>query len=256
MISNQKIKAIIVDDEYPARAMIKSLAENYTDMIEITGEAKNGKNAVKLINETNADLIFLDINMPDLSGFELLQKIKHEPYIIFTTAYQQYAIKAFETNAIDYLVKPIEETRFAKSIEKLQRFIASKRHSDLSQLKNIFQELQQIKKPTAIPVKTGDKFILVRLSNISFFEAKEKYVFIITTDNKKHLSDTRLSEFEEMLPSNFIRVQKSFIINKDKIYEIHKYFGNRLIITMDDKNKTRITSGITYINSIRLALGL
>lgn len=256
MINSHKIKAIIVDDEYPARVLVRSLAEKYADIIEIISEAKNGKEAVNQINETGADLIFLDINMPDLNGFELLSKIRHQPFIVFTTAYEQYAIKAFETNAIDYLLKPIDEKRFALCIQKLQHFIKARKHSELSHLKNVLQELQQTKKPTAIPVKTGDKFILIRLDNVSYFEAKEKYVFIVTDDNKKHLSDTRLSEFEEMLPSNFIRIQKSFIINKDKIYELHKYFGNRLIIIMADKNKTRITSGITYINSIRSALGL
>ncbi len=252
---SHKIKAIIVDDEYPARVMVRSLAEKHADIIEIIAEAKNGKEAISQINKTDADLIFLDINMPDLNGFELLSKISHQPFVIFTTAYEQYAIKAFETNAIDYLLKPIEEKRFAVCIQKLQHFLEAKKHSDLSQLTKVLKELQQIKKPTAIPVKTGDKFILIRLENVLYFEAKEKYIFIVTDDNKKHLSDTRLSEFEEMLPSNFIRIQKSFIINKDKIYELHKYFGNRLIITMNDKNKTRITSGITYINSIRSALG-
>ena len=197
--------------------------------------------------------------MPNINGFELLTKIKHQPFIIFTTAYEQYAIKAFETNSIDYLVKPVEEKRFAQSIQKLQRFVKNNiHHSDIEQLKNLFIEFHQNKKvtATAIPIKIGDRFILIRLEDVAYLEAKEKYVYVVTAENKEHLSDTRLAEFEEILPARFIRVQKSFIINKDRITEIHKYFGNRLIITMNDKNKTRIKTGITYITQIRESLGL
>jgi two-component system, LytTR family, response regulator len=257
MNAENKIKAIIVDDEYPARLMIKNLAENHSDVIRIIAEAKSGKQAIKQINDAIPDLIFLDINMPDMTGFELLSKIKHQPNIIFTTAYEKYAIEAFETNSIDYLVKPIEGKRFAQSILKLQRFSdKGKSHLDLSQLKDFFQDLNKTKKPSAIPIKIGERFILIRFEDVVFLEAKEKYVYVITSDNKEHLSDTRLSEFEETLPNTFLRVQKSFIINKERILEIHKYFGNRLIITMTDKNKTRITTGITYIEKIRFALGL
>jgi two-component system, LytTR family, response regulator len=252
-----KFKAVIIDDEYPARLMIKNLASNFAAVIEITGEAKSGREGIKLINETFPDLVFLDINMPDMNGFELLTKIEHQPFIIFTTAYEQYAIKAFETNSIDYLVKPIEEKRFAQSMLKLQRFVKNKDpYSDLQQLKQVFLEFQQVKKITAIPIKIGEKFIFVRLEDVAYLEAKEKYVFVVTLENIEYLSDTRLTEFEETLPENFIRVQKSFIINKEHIFEIHKFFGNRLIIAMKDKKKTRIKSGSTYIGDIRESLGL
>lgn len=257
MSNPHKLKAIVVDDEYPARLIIKNLIDNHTDFIELTGEAKNGNEAIKLINETLPDLIFLDINIPGINGFDLLTRIKHQPFIIFTTAYEQYAVKAFETNCIDYLIKPIEEKRFAQSMLKLRRFVKTNApHPDLIQLKNLFSELQPIKKATVIPIKTGDKFIFIRLEDVAFLEAKDKYVYVITTENAEYLSDTRLTEFEETLPENFIRVQKSFIINKERILEIHKYFGNRLIIIMNDKKKTRITSGITYIVHIRESLGL
>jgi len=252
-----KFKAIVIDDEYPARLMIKNLTCNYADVIDLVGEAKSGNEGIKLINETFPDLVFLDINMPDINGFELLTKIKHQPFIIFTTAYEQYAIKAFETNSIDYLVKPIEEKRFAQSILKLQRFVKNNDpYSYLVQLKKVFLELQQAKTATAIAIKVGDKFIFIRLEEVAYLEAKEKYVYVVTVENREYLSDTRLTEFEETLPGNFIRVQKSFIINKERIFEIHKYFGNRLIITMSDKKKTRIKSGNTYISEIRESLGL
>jgi two-component system LytT family response regulator len=252
----KKYSALVIDDEYPARLMIKDLAVNHKDTIDIIAEAKNGREAIQLINELRPDVIFLDVTMPDISGFDVLSKIDHQPFVIFTTAYEQYAMKAFETNSVDYLIKPIEESRFARSIQKLQRFSGTSDQVDLAQLKIIFSELKQPKKATALPIKKGDKIILLKLEDVIYLEAKEKYVFVVTQDNKEHLSDTRLSEFEELLPANFIRVQKSFIINKDRIVEIHKHFGNRLILTMDTKNRTRITSGITYIEQIRNDLGL
>jgi two-component system LytT family response regulator len=257
MNSSRKFKAIIVDDEYPARLMIKALAAGHSDIIDIAGEAGNSKEAIKLINETVPDLVFLDIHMPGTNGFELLTRIKHQPFIIFTTAYEQYALQAFEANAIDYLVKPIEEKRFALSMQKLQRLAQNNTQPPgLEQLKNLFAGIQQQKKLTAIPIKTGDRFILIRLEEVVYLQAKEKYVYVVTAGNKVYLSDTTLAGFEETLPAAFIRVQKSFIINKDRITELHKYFGNRLIITMNDTNKTRITSGVTYITAIRQSLGL
>ncbi len=257
MKQSNKYVAIVVDDEYPARLMIKTLISNHSDVIDLVGEAKNAIEAMKLIDETKPDLVFLDINMPGINGFELLTRVRHQPFVIFTTAYEQYAIKAFETNSIDYLVKPIDEKRFAQRMIKLQSFTKNKmQYPDLSHLNKLFSELQHAKKAKAIPIKIGDKFIFIRLEDVIYLEAKEKFVYVITSENAAHLSDTRLTEFENILPENFIRVQKSFIVNKERILEIHKYFGNRLIFTMNDKNRTRITSGITFINEIRDKLGL
>ncbi len=252
-----KLKAIIVDDEYPGRVMIKSLAKNHVDVLTIVGEAETGSEAITLIDQVLPDLIFLDINMPAMNGFEMLTKLKRTPYVIFTTAYDEFALKAFETNSIDYLLKPIEESRFAKSIEKVQKIYShGSRLSDLVSIQRLFSALKQESKPTAAAIKMGDKFKLIPFDDIVYIEAKDKYVFLVTRENKEHLSDTRLAEYEAILPTSFLRVQKSFIINKDKISEIQKYFGNRLIISMNDRNKTRITTGITYINQIRKSLGL
>ncbi|MFT3910772.1 MAG: LytTR family transcriptional regulator DNA-binding domain-containing protein [Ferruginibacter sp.] len=256
MGTKDKFSAIIIDDEYPARLMMKSLAANHAEMIEIVGEAKNAIEATRLINELKPDLIFLDITMPGMNGFELLSVINYQPFVIFTTAYEQYAIKAFETNSIDYLLKPIEEKRFDLGIQKLLRFAKINKKHELSQLKTLFSDLQQAKRPSAIPIKAGNKFILLRFEEVAYLEAKDKYVYVVTSSGKQHLSDTRLNEFEETLPGAFLRIHKSYIINTAYITEIHKYFGNRLIITLNDNKRTKITSGITYIEKIREALGL
>ena len=119
---NQVFKAILIDDEPAARRLMKSMLQEYTDTITVIDEAGNGREAIKKIEELKPDLIFLDIQMPDLTGFEVIEQLTHKPNIIFTTAYEQYAIKAFDTFSIDYLLKPIKEERLQQSILKLKQF--------------------------------------------------------------------------------------------------------------------------------------
>jgi two-component system LytT family response regulator len=253
----KKFKTIVVDDEYPARLMMKELIGKHLDLIELIGEAENGRRAIAMINKLKPDLIFLDIQMPDMEAFSMLLQLEHKPMVVFTTAYEQYAVKAFEEHAVDYLLKPIEEIRFAKCIIKLEHFISSTPQVvDFNSLKQFFDHLQPKKEITAIPIKTKDKIILVRLTKISYLLAEQGYVVIYTDNGDKFLSELTLSELEEKLPSSFLRVQRSYIINTEKILEINRYFNNRLIILMNDIQNTKVISGTTYINQIRLALDL
>lgn len=249
-------KTIIIDDERPARLMLKSLIAAHSNVLELIGEANTGKKAIELIESQKPDLIFLDIQMPAMNGFELLVQLKHKPMVVFTTAYEQYAVRAFQENALDYLVKPIDDQRFAQCIEKVKRWNSASPNVDFARLKEMFDRLQPKKEITALPIKVKDKILLVRLNELTYLEAQQGYVELHTDDGKKHLSELSLAELEEKLPGNFIRVQKSFIINKDKIAEISKYFNNRLIITMNDKAQSRITTGTTYISQIRAGLDL
>ncbi|MGZ5190075.1 MAG: LytR/AlgR family response regulator transcription factor, partial [Flavisolibacter sp.] len=218
--------------------------------------ASNGEEAITMINELKPDLVFLDIQMPDLTGFEVLQKLDFQPNIIFITAYEQYAIKAFESYSIDYLLKPIREERLEQSIHKLKAFGRTEIQTDISVIKKMMEELKAPKKPTAFPVKQGDKIILVRFENISHLAANDKFVELYTVDGKKYLVDQTLTSLLERLPETFLRVQKSYILNKERIKEIHKHFNGRFIIIMDDKSQTRITTGLTFYESIREAFGL
>ncbi len=253
---NAPLKALVIDDERPARLMVNRLAASYPDIIEIVGEATNGTTAIQLIDKVKPDLIFLDIQMPDFNGFEVLTRINHQPLVIFTTAFEQYAIKAFQENTLDYLVKPIEESRFEKSIEKLKRWKGDKLPIDFLKLKEMFDQLQPKKEITAIPVKVKDKIILVRFSELVYLESQLGYVTLHTDSGAEYLAELSLIELEAKLNHDFIRVQKSFIVNKTKIKEIVKHFNNRLIITMTDQKQSKIISGTTYINQIRVELGL
>lgn len=248
---NRLFRAIIVDDEPAARRLMRSLLGEYRDVVEIIAEASGGRDAVAKIEELRPDLIFLDIQMPDLTGFEVIEQLQHKPDIIFTTAYEQYAIKAFETFSIDYLLKPIKEERLEQSIAKLRKFGKLNEEFNVSELQDIILQLKAPQKATALPVKTGDKINLIRFENISHLEAHDKYVFIFTIDGQKHLTDQSLTALEEKLPAQFYRVQKSYIINKDKVKEMHRHFNGRFLFTMEDKHATRISSGRTYNEAIK-----
>lgn len=253
---SQLFKAILVDDEPAARRLMRNLLEDHAAVIEVIAEAGNGREAIEKIESLLPDLIFLDIQMPDLTGFEVLEQLKHKPNIIFTTAYEQYAIKAFENFSIDYLLKPIKEERLQQSIEKLRQFGRLNQANNVNGLQEIIRQLHAPQKATALPIRTGDRIVLLRYENICYLEAEDKYVFVHTIDGQKHLTDQSLTVLSEKLPAQFYRIQKSYIINKDKIKEMHRHFNSRYLFTMDDKNGTRLTSGRTYHDAIRSEFGL
>ncbi len=253
---SQLFRAILIDDEPAARRLMRTLLQTHSHVVEVIAEAGNGWEAIEKIELLKPDLIFLDIQMPDLTGFEVLEKLQHKPSIIFTTAYEQYAIKAFETFSIDYLLKPIKEERLEQSVQKLQQFGKVAARMDVASLQQMIEQLKAPQRPTALPIKSGDRIILVRFDQISYLEANDKYVFVFTADGQKYLTDQTLTVLEEKLPALFYRIQKSFIINKERIKEMHKHFNGRFLFVLDDKAGTQLTSGRTYYDNIKAEFGL
>lgn len=243
---------IIIDDEQLARQRLKRLLAQY-DEISIVAEAENGEEALALIKKHRPDLIFLDIEMPILNGFEMLAKLDVELKVIFTTAYDQYAIKAFEEGSIDYLLKPIEAERLEKTLKKLKATQVSSQPLELEQL---LQKLQPKKEIKTITVKIGDRILLVKVSDLTHIVAEEKYVFLHTQDHKKHLSDFTLSALEEKLPDHFVRINRSSLINSEYIKEIRKGFNGSFIFILNDYQETRITSSRSQSQSLRIRFEL
>ncbi|HXK49972.1 MAG TPA: LytTR family DNA-binding domain-containing protein [Clostridiales bacterium] len=234
-------KTIIVEDEELTRNGLKKKLENF-DEIDVIDEAENGIEAVEKINEQKPDLIFLDIQMPGMNGFEVLQNLNYMPIVIFTTAFDEYALKAFETNSIDYLLKPIEEERLAKAVGKLNKFASgddkkTEFNSNITALLNEIRNKQE--KLSRIHIKIGDEIIFVNTGDIYFFKADNKYTSICTFDNEYIINDT-LASLEEKLPQNFIRIHRGFIINTDHLNKLKKWFGGKYIAVMKDKKKTEI----------------
>ena len=251
------VTTLLIDDEPAAHYALKELLKNHADTIQSAGEAFSGKEAISLCEKLKPELLFLDIRMPDMNGFEVLEQLSSQPYVIFSTAYDQYAIQAFNENSIDYLLKPIEEKRFEQCIHKLKRLNLKSPAINYTELNQLFAQLQKSqKKASAIPIHVQSKIILVRCSDITFCKSADGYVSLFTDEGKEYISDLNLSQLEERLPSSFLRVQKSYIVNKEKIEEIHKYFNNRLILVMSDRPHTHITTGTSYITAIREELDL
>lgn len=248
------LKALIIEDEPLAQKRLRRLLEEHADVIEIVGEASNGLEGLGLIKIKNPDVIFLDIEMPVMNGFEMLRELEHPPRIIFTTAYEDYAIKAFEENSIDYLLKPVEKERLAKAIDKLKRL--SPEANTNGHLQKVMDAIQPKKEFKAFPVKVGDKMLLIKPEEIAYLEARDKYVFIITLNNAEYITDFSLTSLEEKLPAPFMRVHRAFIVNTEKIKEIHCAMSGSFTMVMTDKNHTNIHTGRSYYEQVKSLINL
>lgn len=245
-------KAIIVDDEPPARRLLAELLGEHSQTIHILGEANSGSAAIKLINELRPDVIFLDIQLTDMLGFDVLKELNYKPFVIFTTAYDEYAIKAFDALSVDYLLKPLKEDRIAWSINKLQHFAGGDGANPVwNNIESLFNGFRPRKAIKTLSVKKGTKFTLVQLSDIVYFEAYDKYTYVHTQNGQKLFCDHMLAVVEEKLSADFIRVQKSYIVNKQKVAEIHKYSNNRYTLVLNNQDFTRIVTGPSYFGIVK-----
>lgn len=245
------MRTLIIDDESPARQRLKELLTTYSDTFQLVGEAENGRKALELINKLNPDLIFLDIQMPGMTGFDLIRQLEKIPTIVFCTAYDQYSLDAFETNSIDYLVKPVKAERFEKTIEKLKRFSVKSNQGELMRIleKLNGQSVQQ--EMSSITIKKGNRLIFIKLEDVSYFQADERYVKVVTVQGDENITEKSLKELEEKLPCSFMRIHRSIIINKNLIREIQSYFNSKYVFILNDNKKTKLFSGRSYHTQIK-----
>ena len=250
MMSNQTIKVIVVDDEEPARKLIaKFLTEN--NNFEIIEQCSDGFSAVKKINELKPDLVFLDIQMPKLSGLEVLELLEESPMIVFITAFDEYAVKAFELNAIDYIMKPFSKKRFAETLEKVQRNISLNKNvkTDVQKIKKIAEKDKIIDR---IAVSNRSNIEVLPVDSISLFEAMDDYVQIYSKKGK-FLKNTTMKYLEEHLDNNmFLRIHRSFIVNLNCIERIERAEKNNFFIIL--KNKAVAKASKTRIKELRKRL--
>lgn len=234
-MSDLKISTLIIDDEELARSIIKTFAEEI-EWINIVGECKNGFDGIKKINELKPQLIFLDIQMPKLTGFEMLELLDEKPQIIFSTAYDEFAIKAFEQNAIDYLLKPYSKDRFVeackKAKEKIENNVTEK--EKITKLQDTTAE-DTLKR---VVVKTRNSMEIIPVSEISMIEAQDDYVMIYTK-TRKYLKQQTMKFYESHLnDKDFVRIHRSYIVNVSEILKIEPFEKDSYIVVM--KNQERI----------------
>ncbi len=249
----EKLKAIIIEDEAPARDLIKEYLKDYPE-VELVAECENGFSGVKAINLHRPHLIFLDIQMPKLTGFEMLELLDDIPEVIFTTAYDQYALKAFEMNAVDYLMKPFSRERFAKAIEKAVERIKTgnlKNKPVENLIKKVKEESKEINK---IFVKTGSHIDVIPIEEILHIEAEDDYVEIFTPKGK-FLKKETMNFLENNLPRDtFLRVHRSSIVNLNQIDKIEKYGKESYLLIL--KSGERINVSKSRIKELRKQLGI
>ncbi len=255
------LKTILIDDESLAVSRLRRLLDKHHDTFEVIGEATNGAEGLTLIEAEQPDVIFLDIEMPLLNGFEMLSKLNTMPLVVFATAFDQYAIRAFEENSVDYLLKPIEADRLARTAQKIRTLVERNEPGKLTNpmtegVMRLLAQMQPKREIYSISVKQGEKIRLIPLSDIAFFEAEDKYVFLTTLDGQKFLTSYTLTTLAEKLPDTFVRVSRSSMINRHKISEVHRHFDGKFVLIMNDKKATKLTTGSTYADAVRQMLEL
>ena len=238
---------IIIDDEKLARELLHEFLEGFTN-IDIVADCEKGKDAVEAIDALKPDLIFLDVQMPGMNGFEVLEKIEHDPYVIFITAYDQYAIKAFEKNAVDYLLKPLDEERVGLAVN---RAIARKKLEN-NNIEDLLKGLKANRKESYdshIFVQKSEKLFNLPVEEIIYLEASGDYT-IITTKADQFVSSSGIGKLEEIMnPDMFIRVHRSTIINLNFLKEIERHFNGGMIVKMQNGKSFPVSR--TYAKVIR-----
>lgn len=247
----EKFTTILIDDEKIARTRLSRMLANFGELFQIIGEAKNGEEGLEMIQRLNPDLIFLDIQMPGKTGFEMLNELERFPIVVFCTAYEEYALQAFNTLALDYLVKPVEQDRLQLTVDKLKRARGTIGKPQLDALMELVNQQSETKKLHSIPHKIGDRVILIKPEKIAYFSANEKYVDFYTLDGSKYLTELSLKKLIERLPANFKRVHRGVIVNSDHIKEFRKYFRGKYILVLDDLNHTKLETGRSYAEEIK-----
>ena len=226
------MKIIIIDDEPLARSIVKEYLKSWPE-VELAAECSDGFEGIKAIQQFQPDLIFLDIQMPKINGFEMLELIETPPAVIFTTAFDEFAIKAFETNATDYLLKPFSKERFDKAIQKFQQNDSARQNDSVIEAAAAQSPTQQ----NRVVVKDGSKIKIIPVSQIQYLEAADDYVKIFTQDGT-FLKKRTMGFFENSLGAfHFVRVHRSFIVNTQLITRIDPYEkeGHLLLLTTGAK---------------------
>ncbi len=246
------LKTIIADDESLARNLIKNFLTEYSE-IECVAECTDGFDVLKKIQEVNPDIVFLDIQMPKLTGLEVLDLLENPPVIIFTTAYDQYALKAFELNAVDYLMKPFSKERFKKAIEKAKLSLVNKKDYESSLQKVKESSTPENQKIDRIVIKDGHKIQIIPCSDVVYLEAQDDYVMIYTQTHK-YLKQQTMKRFEQSLPSDFVRTHRSYMVNVSHVDRIEHYDKESYKLVM--KNKALIPVSRTGYAELKAVLNM
>ncbi|MGH1364070.1 MAG: LytR/AlgR family response regulator transcription factor [Calditrichia bacterium] len=243
-------RCMIIDDEPLARQLIAEFLEDVDD-IKIIASPGNPDEALELILQHKPDVLFLDIQMPGMNGFDLLRQLESPPAVVFCTAYDEYAIAAFEENAIDYLLKPFDKARFNKTLQRLRQQLTD---ATTTQWQHLIEKLDKNQGGPLerLIVRKGDHLKMVNTAEILWVEAMEDYVKL-HTPKEKHLVLRRIGDLADRLPERFLRVHRSTIVNLDAVQEIHPWSSGRFLLKL--KDGTEVETSKAGAKSIREMMG-
>src|SRR5262249_38499442 len=244
-----KIKTLIVDDEPIARRNLRALLRGYSE-VELIGECGSGAEAVRMIRADPPDLLFLDVQMPEMSGFDVLKQIDLAiiPAVIFVTAYDQYALKAFDVQALDYLLKPFDDERFAQAIGRARKQLEQRATTGLKE--RLLALLEGKEKPSAVrPLAYEEKFLIKSASRVFFLRAEEidwieaaDYYVCLHTGGQSHVLRRTMSDMEARLdPAHFCRIHRSTIVNISRVREVQSRPGGEHVVVLGDKTELRLS---------------
>ena len=255
---NPPLRVFLVDDEPLALRRLARLLDQ-TGRVEILGSATDPEAAIEQVSKLSVDVLFLDIEMPGLNGFELLARLAVQPIVIFTTAYDRYALRAFEVNSIDYLLKPIEAEHLRRALDKIERLRGSESRPELGR---IFEQLAASLRPKAaeypdrIASRLADRVQLIETARITHFYAKDKLTYAATAE-KDYVVDWSISEIEQRLdPKKFIRIHRSTLLNLDYADELHSWFAGGVVVRLKDEKRTELTVARDRVRALKERLGI
>jgi two-component system LytT family response regulator len=257
------LRAYLVDDELPALKRLTRLLEA-TGRVEIVGSATNPAEAVDWLSNHQPDVLFLDIQMPGMNGFDLLASLKLQPIVVFTTAYDQYALRAFEVNSIDYLLKPIEPEQLDRALGKLEQFSVANKPEWLRQpvLRSLLQQLSSaLREPLAIPperipFRVGQHTRFLEPSRITHFFTQGRLTFA-ASDGKRYCMHCTITDLEHKLGSSrFFRIHRTILVNLDWLDELTPGFTGRMTARLKDQKRTELTVARERVRSLKERLGL
>ncbi len=258
----KKLRVFLIDDEPLALKRLSRLLLE-TGKVEITGQSTEPLKALQIIPTLQLDAIFLDIQMPELTGFDLLQKLKNYPPVIFTTAFDEYAVKAFEVYSVDYLLKPIESERLEKALEKLEKLAAEKSTEANSNIEKLLENFARtLPENSSNPLKKiasriGGKIQIIGTDEITHFFAEDKMTFAQNIDGKNFPMDYSLNELEKHLDrQTFLRVHRGSIVNLNFIKEVHGWFSGKVLIKLKSAKKSEIVVARDRVKILKDFLGM
>jgi two-component system, LytTR family, response regulator len=254
------LRAYLVDDEPLALKRLSRLLDR-TGRVQIAGSTTSPEEAIQFLAGNTVDALFLDIQMPGMTGFELLGRLRSQPLVIFTTAFDQYALDAFEVNSVDYLLKPVEEQHLDRALTKLERLCRGvERVTETERLRAIARELAQglsgsaQASPKRLASRVGERVVFVDVASITHFYAKDKLTFA-STSVKDYVIDNTIAELEQKLdPAQFVRIHRSTLLNLNYVEETNSWFGGGMVVRLKDAKRTELQVARDRVRELRSRL--